>query len=172
MSRSRSCVCSFSGCCKQTGARHMSLVPMCSDSPQHCWRPHYAVHTCHVLPRCIFGDLAPTRTAVLPVPYLQSCAAWSERYRPELTAAIEQHTGCKEVVWRPQPGILKEEGIQVGSCLHLALLHLGPSDPHASSPHPSAHLFAKHQCMLLGPVDIRMGLELVHVLPSVIVTGG
>eukprot|EP00775_Hariotina_reticulata_P013620 gene13620-13746_t len=44
---------------------------------------------------------------------VQSCAAWSERYSDVITAAIQRHSGCKTVVWRPAAGILKEEGIEV-----------------------------------------------------------
>eukprot|EP00879_Flechtneria_rotunda_P030706 GHRR01033377.1.p1 GENE.GHRR01033377.1~~GHRR01033377.1.p1 ORF type:complete len:226 (+),score=107.14 GHRR01033377.1:496-1173(+) len=44
---------------------------------------------------------------------VQSCAAWSERYRECITSTIQQQIGASRVVWRPAAGILNEEGIQV-----------------------------------------------------------
>jgi 23S rRNA G2069 N7-methylase RlmK/C1962 C5-methylase RlmI len=44
---------------------------------------------------------------------LQSCAAWSERYRTVITDAVLRHTRCSSVTWRPAAGILKEEGIEL-----------------------------------------------------------
>ena len=40
-------------------------------------------------------------------------AAWAERYKADVVSAVQQVTGLSSVVWRPQAGILKEEGIEV-----------------------------------------------------------
>ncbi|KAI8472455.1 MAG: S-adenosyl-L-methionine-dependent methyltransferase [Monoraphidium minutum] len=43
---------------------------------------------------------------------VQSCAAWSERYRAAIEAAIARHSGASRVVWRRAAAILREEGVE------------------------------------------------------------
>lgn len=42
---------------------------------------------------------------------VQSCAAWTERYKNTIIQLLQKHTGSSRIVWRPTVGILKEEGI-------------------------------------------------------------
>ncbi|KAF5833136.1 S-adenosyl-L-methionine-dependent methyltransferase [Dunaliella salina] len=47
------------------------------------------------------------------VAVVQSVAAWAERYKEDVVRAVKEVTGLQHVAWRPQAGILKEEGVQV-----------------------------------------------------------
>lgn len=54
---------------------------------------------------------------------VQSVAAWAERYREDVVCAMrEALKEVKHIVWRPQAGILKEEGIEVGDACSLFVL--------------------------------------------------
>ena len=46
-----------------------------------------------------------------PCAVVQSCAAWVERYRPQVCAAVAAAAGISadSIVWRPATEILKEE---------------------------------------------------------------
>eukprot|EP00967_Tisochrysis_lutea_P152828 scaffold300310_cov19-Tisochrysis_lutea.AAC.1 len=57
---------------------------------------------------------APTPAiAALPEPQVvQSVAAWAERFKEDVVRAVREVTGLQHVAWRPQAGILKEEGVQ------------------------------------------------------------
>eukprot|EP00983_Pelagomonas_calceolata_P019788 624630-Pelagomonas_calceolata.AAC.5 len=58
---------------------------------------------------------APTPAiAALPEPQVvQSVAAWAERFKEDVVRAVREVTGLQHVAWRPQAGILKEEGMHV-----------------------------------------------------------
>eukprot|EP00798_Chlamydomonas_sp_ICE-L_P007610 gene7610-764_t len=58
------------------------------------------------------GVIADVLGSVIVV---QSVAGWAERYRLEVEASLRECTGLEEIVWRPNFGILKEEGIFDGS---------------------------------------------------------
>eukprot|EP00195_Chlamydomonas_chlamydogama_P004361 CAMPEP_0202919516 /NCGR_PEP_ID=MMETSP1392-20130828/76046_1 /ASSEMBLY_ACC=CAM_ASM_000868 /TAXON_ID=225041 /ORGANISM="Chlamydomonas chlamydogama, Strain SAG 11-48b" /LENGTH=661 /DNA_ID=CAMNT_0049612909 /DNA_START=45 /DNA_END=2030 /DNA_ORIENTATION=+ len=51
---------------------------------------------------------------------VQSVAAWTQRYRRDIEAAITAATGLKQIVWRPQADILKEEGVQLPEAVQQA----------------------------------------------------
>ena len=50
---------------------------------------------------------------------VQSVAAWAERYKEDVVCAVREATGLTHIAWRPQAGILKEEGIEVRARFHL-----------------------------------------------------
>lgn len=44
---------------------------------------------------------------------VQSCAAWTERYKTVICSALKEATGIEDLVWRQAVDILKEEGVVV-----------------------------------------------------------
>ena len=74
-----------------------------------CVRRVRGAHPACVCARvCVVCLLRPNAPILSPA---QSCAAWAERYREAITAAITRHSGAARVVWRRATSILAEEGV-------------------------------------------------------------